>query len=590
MKFKLLGAVACVALASCHSSTTSSTVNTTNVNETTAANTAAPVPAGPSAQWAHFRDGFIDGWFKLDPAFAVYQGKHDFDGVMPDWSPAGLKAQGDYLRKAISDAQAFDKAKLSKEDAFERDYLVQVAKGKLFWLEDADQPHTNPAYYVGNGLDPNTYIARPYAPAKVRMEAIIKFFRQVPSAVWNIRTNLRTPMPESFIKYGVAAFAGFADYYRGDARKAFAGVHDKKMQKDLKDASEAAAIVMGDLAKWLGNQKKTATKDFALGPEKFQRMLAETEGVDTPLDQLEAAGEADLAKNQEALKQACAKYAPKKTVPACMEKMSANKPAGNDPVAEARRQIPMLRQFVVSHDIVSIPGTEQALVEESPPYNRQNSAYIDPPGPFDKGIPSVYYISPPDPSWPKAKQLGFVPGKMDLLFTSVHEVMPGHFVQFLHANRSPSLFGQLFVGYAYAEGWAHYAEEMMWDAGLGNGDPETHIGELSNALLRDCRFLSAIGMHARGMTQEQSYKMFREQCYQGEGDSDQQAARGTYDPAYLNYTLGKLMIRKLRDDWTATRGGRKAWKAFHDQFLSYGGPPIPLVRGAMMGTEAKSVF
>jgi len=587
MKFKLLGTVACIALASCNSSTKNTDVNQTSATNTTAA---APVARGPAKPWADFRDGFIDGWFKLDPAFAVYQGKHDFDGIMPDWSPAGLKAQADYLHKAITDAQAYDKAKLSKEDAFERDYLIQVAKGKLFWLEDADQPHTNPAYYVGNGLDPNTYIARPYAPAKVRMEAIIKFFRQVPSAAWNIRTNLRTPMPESFIKYGVAAFAGFADYYRGDARKAFAGVRDKKMQKDLKDASEAAATVMGDLAKWLGNQKKTATKDFALGPEKFQRMLAETEGVDTPLDQLEKAGEADLAKNQTALKEACAKYAPKKTIQACMDKMSANKPAGNDPVAEARRQIPMLRQFVLSHDIVSIPGTEQALVEESPPYNRQNSAYIDPPGPFDKGIPSVYYISPPDPTWPRAKQLGFVPGKADLLFTSVHEVMPGHFVQFLHANRSPSLFGQLFVGYAYAEGWAHYAEEMMWDAGLGKGDPETHIGELSNALLRDCRFLSAIGMHARGMSQADSYKMFREQCYQDDGNSDQQAARGTYDPAYLNYTLGKLMIRKLRDDWTATRGGRKAWKQFHDQFLSYGGPPIPLVRGAMMGTEAKSVF
>jgi len=173
----------------------------------------------------------------------------------------------------------------------------------------------------------------------------------------------------------------------------------------------------------------------------------------------------------------------------------------------------------------------------------------------------------------------------------VHEVMPGHFVQFLHANRSPSLFGRLFVGYAFAEGWAHYAEEMMWEAGLNNGDPETHVGQISNALLRDCRFLSAIGLHARGMTQDQSLKMFREQCYQDEGNSRQQAARGTYDPAYLNYTMGKLMIRKLRADWTASRGGRKAWKAFHDQFLSYGGPPIPLVRREMMGeATAKAVF
>jgi uncharacterized protein (DUF885 family) len=177
------------------------------------------------------------------------------------------------------------------------------------------------------------------------------------------------------------------------------------------------------------------------------------------------------------------------------------------------------------------------------------------------------------------------------MFTSVHEVMPGHFVQFLHANRSPSLFGQLFVGYAFAEGWAHYAEEMMWDAGLNNGDPETHIGQLANALLRDCRFLSAIGMHTGGMTQDQSRDLFVKQCFQDEGTARQQSARGTYDPAYLNYTLGKLMIRKLRNDWVATRGGRKAWKDFHDAFLSYGGPPIPLVRQAMMGApNAKAVF
>jgi uncharacterized protein (DUF885 family) len=581
MKVKLLSAVACVALAACQSST--STNNTTTVSNTT-------MTAAPAKPWAQFRDGFIDGLFKLDPAFAVYQGKHDYDGGIPDWSPAGLKAQADFFRKAIADSKAYDKAKMSKQDAFERDYLIQVARGKLFWLEDADQPHRNPAYYVGGGLDPNVYIARNYADAKTRMAAIIKFLRQVPSAAANIRTNLKTPMPASYLKYGVAGFRGFADYYTGDAKKAFAGVHDKQMQKDFADASVAASKAMTDLATWLDGQSGSATQDFALGADKFQRMLMETEGVDTPLDQLEAAGRADLKKNQDALKEACDKFAKGKTIEACVAKMSANKPAGNDPVAEARRQIPTLRAFVLANDIVSVPGTEQAKVEESPPYNRQNSAYIDPPGPFDKGIPSVYYISPPDPSWSKEKQLGFVPGKMDLLFTSVHEVMPGHFVQFLHANRSPSLFGQLFVGYAFAEGWAHYAEEMMWDAGLNNGDPETHIGQISNALLRDCRFLSAIGMHARGMTQADSYKMFREQCYQDEGNAEQQAARGTYDPAYLNYTMGKLMIRKLRDDWIATRGGRKAWKAFHDEFLSFGGPPIPLVRAAMMGGEAKAVF
>src|SRR4051794_22289768 len=162
MKVMLLSAVACVALAACNVST--STNNTTTVANTTTAVTAKP--------WPPFRDGFVEGLFKLDPAFAVYQGKHEYDGGIPDWSPAGLKAQADFFRKAIADAQAYDKTKMSKQDAFERDYLIQVARGKLFWLTDADQPHTNPAYYVGGGLDPNVYIARNYADAPTRMKAI----------------------------------------------------------------------------------------------------------------------------------------------------------------------------------------------------------------------------------------------------------------------------------------------------------------------------------------------------------------------------------------------------------------------------------
>src|SRR3546814_352410 len=161
--------------------------------------------------------------------------------------------------------------------------------------------------------------------------------------------------------------------------------------------------------------------------------------------------------------------------------------------SDLRRQLPVLRAFLVEKDIVTIPGTEQAQVEESPPYNRQNSAYIDIPGPYEKGLPSVYYISPPDPAWDKATQDAFIPGKKDLLFTSVHEVWPGHFLNFLHSNRAESIFGKLFVGYAFAEGWAHYTEEMMWEAGLGEGALETHIGQLSNAMLRDCRSISEHG-------------------------------------------------------------------------------------------------
>ena len=553
---------------------------------------AAAPPARPVAVkgqgWAAFRDGFIEAWFRLDPANAVYQGRHDFDGGLADWSAAGLQRQATFLRTSIARAKTF--TRLTGSDRFERDYLVQVAEGKLFWLSDADQPHRNPAYYVGGGLDPNVYIARNYAAPEVRMRALTRFLDNVPSRAMQIRANLKTPMPLSFVNYGVAGFNGFADYYNRGAVQAFAGAGTAADQARLKAAAAKASAAMRSLGTWLEAQRGTANQDFVLGAERFSRMLKATEGVDVPLAELERIGQEDLARNRAALAAACEAFTPGKSVPDCMAKMNDNKGKGG-PVATARRQLPMLRQFVVDKDIVSIPDQEQALVEESPPYNRQNSAYIDPPGPFEHGVPSVYYISPPDPSWDKATQDAFVPGEKDLLFTSVHEVMPGHFLQFRHAIHSPSKFGQLFVGYAYAEGWAHYAEEMMWDAGLGDGDPETHVGQLSNALLRDCRYLSAIGLHSGRMTQEQSRQMFVEQCYQDEGNARQQSARGTYDPAYLNYTLGKLMIRKLREDWIATHGGRTAWKQFHDQFLSYGGPPIPLVRQVMLNeATARAVF
>ncbi len=533
--------------------------------------------------WKSFVDATVARWLALDPAFAVYEGAHQYDGKLPDWSEAGLKAQGAFYRAVIAKAGAF--SGLSRDDAFERDYLVAVARGKLFWLEDGDQPHTNPSYYVGNGLDPNVYVSRSYADKPTRMKAMIAFFKGIPTAAAQIRANLKTPMPISFVDLGVDAFKGFADYYRGDARAAFADVDDPALQAEFKSTSQAAGEAMQALADWLAAQRASANTNYALGPAKFARMLKETELVDIPLGQLEAVAKADLKRNQDALKSACAAYAPGQSIPDCFAKMSADKPA-DGPVAEARREIPELAAFVREKDLLTIPGTKMAEVEESPPYNRANSAYMDPPGPLEPGATSVYYISPPDPTWPKEKQLGYIPGKADLLFTTVHEVMPGHYLQFLHSNASPSIVGKLWVGYGFAEGWAHYAEQMMWDAGLGDGAPEIHVGQLSNALLRDCRFLSAIGLHTGTMTQEQSKALFMTQCYTDEGNAEQQAARGTYDPEYLNYTLNKLMITKLREDWTATRGGRKAWKAFHDQFLSYGGPPVPLVRQAMMNEDA----
>jgi uncharacterized protein (DUF885 family) len=278
--------------------------------------------------------------------------------------------------------------------------------------------------------------------------------------------------------------------------------------------------------------------------------------------------------------------APGQTIAECIAQVQGNKPP-EGPVAGAQRQMSGLRQFLIDKDVVSIPGTEECKVDEAPPYQRANTAYINIPGPYEEGLSSTYYIAPPDTSWSEEEQKQYIPGEAPLMYITIHEVWPGHFLQFLHSNRSGSKFGQLFVGYAFAEGWAHYTEEMMYEAGWEEGNPEMHIGQLINALLRNVRYLSAIGLHTGTMTVEQSETMFKEYAYQDPGNARQQAARGTYDPGYLNYTLGKLMIMELREDWlTAHPDADK--KAFHDEFLSYGGPPIPLIREAMLDNTASS--
>jgi hypothetical protein len=314
-------------------------------------------------------------------------------------------------------------------------------------------------------------------------------------------------------------------------------------------------------------------------------MLKMTEGVDIPLGRLELIAKADLERNLNTLRRACEKFAPGKSVKECMALAEQDKVAGGDPVQAATNQLSGLREFLIQNDIVSIPGTQHCKVDQAPSYKAWNFAYINIPGPYENNLPSIYYISPPDPTWPKEKRDAYVPTKASLLFTSVHEAYPGHFLQYLHAHQTRSEIGKLFVGYGFSEGWAHYTEEMMHDAGLGADDPSLHLGQLQDALLRNVRFLSSIGLHTQGMTIEESKRMFRELAFQDEGNAEQQAVRGTFDPAYLNYTLGKLMIRKLRDDWTAKRGGRAAWKDFHDEFLRYGGPPIPLIRREMLGSD-----
>ena len=546
------------------------------------------VPAAPDVvvdTWEAFVERSIEETIHARPAWAVVQGRHEFDGQLPDWSRAGIEAEQARLHAMRDAAEAFGDDQLDEQQQFQREYLISRVDRDLFWIEKARWPFRNPEYYLGwlsDSLDPSPYLTLDYAPAEERMRAFVKYLQAIPVAAEQIRDNLEMPMPRTWVQLGIDAFGGYAAYFRDDVPAIWAQVGDARLKADFAQANEAAIAAMLELTEWLQSNLGKATDDFALGPELFLQMLWDTERVDISLEELEAIGRADLQRNQQALRDACEEFAPGEDVRDCFAMMAARK-GPDGPVITARGQLGEIKQFLEEQDLVSIPGTEEAMVDESPPYARSNFAYINIPGPYEKGQPSIYYISPPNPEWPEDVQAAYIAGEADQLFTSIHEVWPGHFLNFLHANRASWFFGRVFVGYAFAEGWAHYTEEMMIEAGLREGDPETRIGQISNALLRNARFLSTIGLHTQGWSVEDSKQFFMAEGFQSEGTAIQQAARGTYDPAYLNYTMGKLMIRRLRDDWVADHGGRDAWRAFHDAFLSYGGPPIPLVRQQMMG-------
>jgi len=549
-------------------------------------------PSLASQQWDKLTAGFIQSYLNARPSFAAQSGRHEFDGQLPDWSNHGIRREIARLHDQRDQVAAVDPKTLEPRERFDREYLLAVVDKDLFWMEKAKFPFSNPNWYLDQ-IDPDMYLNRNYAPLEVRMKAYIKYARGIPKMVNDIKANLQSPLPKTYVELGIAQFGGLADFYSKDVKATFASVSDPDLQKQLSEADTAAAQAMDALKRTLEEDRKQANDKFALGPDLYAQMVLKTEDVGVPIDQIEAAGRADLDRNTAALKSECDAYAPKATLAQCVAKMSAHKPK-EGAVEAARAQLAMLKDFIIKNNVVSIPGTDQAMVAEAPVYNRSNAAFIQVPGPYDHGVASVYNIAPPDPKWNKAEQLAYIPSEATLLFTSTHEVWPGHFLQFLHSNANPSKLEGLWVGYGFAEGWAHYSEEMMYEKGLGKGDPEKHIGQITDALLRDVRLLSSIGLHTHGMTVAQSEKMFREQAFQDPGNARQQAARGTYDPAYLSYTLGKLMIRKLRTDWVAkTRNASGAasaddqalWHDFHDKFLSFGGPPIPLLRKEMMGDQ-----
>ena len=510
-------------------------------------------------------------WAYLDarPNVGVRLGYHQYDGRLPNVSPDALDKEKTRLKESLRIFESIDRAKLSAVHQIERDVILFKIRSELFGFETLRSPWRNPIFY-NRAVSVLNYISRDYKSVEARARAIIAVAEGIGRFLGDAQANLDKEIPRPWLETALLQVKGNLEFVQNDIKPAMAELEDP-VAKELEAAIGKMAKALEKHKAFLETRQAQATDAYALGEETFLRMLAQTQGVKVDLKTLEAIAQADLERNLKALSKATQAMDPDKPTREVVAMVLADKPSVSGILNEAQRQATQMRQFLLDHDIVTIPSNDLAEARATPPFMRWNFAFLDSAGPFEeKSLPSFYYISPPDPQWSKEEQKAYIPGKTALLAVTIHEVWPGHFLHFLHAKQLDSVFLKSFGNYATVEGWAHYTEEMMWQAGVGNKDPRVHIGQLGNALLRNVRFISAIGLHTKGMTVEESKQLFEDQALQDPGNARQQAVRGTFDPMYLSYTLGKLMIMKLHEDWKAKMGDAYSLKAFHNTFLSYG--------------------
>jgi hypothetical protein len=555
------------------------------------ASSAAPAPGSADMAFAQLSNELYAAYFDGIPVgfsgtMGVGLGMHQYDGKLPDETPAALRARIAFLADARARLERLPADDLSTASRLERDVFVTRLRGDLFDLSTRRTPWRSPLHYLG-ALSLLNYTSRDYAPVDERARAVLAICGGSRAHLATARQNLEAKLPRASLGFAIQMIGGQIAFVEKDAAQALSGVTDPQLKTALAAGLVELVAQLSAFRDDLKGRLEQGTDDFALGSQAFLQMLEETEGVKIELATLERVGRADLQRNRRALEEAVQAFAPDKPFADALVAATADRPPASEVVALGREQVVTLRAFLASHPLVTIPANEQAEVRESPAFLRMNFASINQPGVFEtRPLPSFYFISPPDPKWSEAEQLAYVPSRQGLLFTTIHEVWPGHFLDRQRRVRLTSKILRSFGSYASNEGWAHYVEEMMWDEGVAGKDPRAHIAQLLQALMRNGRFLSAIGLHTQGMSVADAQKLFVEQAFQDVGTARQQATRGTLDPMYLNYTLGKLMILKLRADWRRKMGASFDLRAFHDQLLSYGDAPLPLIRRAMLGEDA----
>ena len=355
----------------------------------------------------------------------------------------------------------------------------------------------------------------------------------------------------------------------------------------MRAARTTAEAALARFLEWLREEEAPrATAEFALGSERYRRLLFVREGIETPIADVHRAGVADLTRNHDRLDALAREEGV--AVAELFHRLALDHPASGEVVPTAQGYVDETREFVRERDLVSIPELVRVRVEETPVWGRAlSTASMDSPGPFDTDSEGVYYVTPVDATWTPVQQEQWLRSlnRTMLRNITVHEVFPGHYLQYLHwrAGRG-SLTRKVYSSTSFVEGWAHYTEQLVIEAGLGSPRRNAEVAQIHDALLRDCRLLASIGLHTAGWSLEQATELFEREAHYDRLPAEREAIRGTFNPEYFCYTMGKLAILDVRARTLASQFGGSL-KRFHDTLLSFGSPPIGLLPTLLAGAS-----
>jgi uncharacterized protein (DUF885 family) len=533
----------------------------------------------PSEPFPHFVDDYLTYLYEVLPSFAGLDGVHVHDDLLEDLSrPAldnHLRTLGGFGRRL----HQIDPAHLSRVERVDHPIAAANIEARMYELETVRTWERNPHVYaeiLGSSLAGQALFA--YAPEQERARRVVSKLRQVPRFVQAARDNVKE-CPGIFVKVGLESWRGTLKFIANDLPKAFSGLDDLHILGDLADTSADASASIRTYLDYLETDLAPRAKaSFRLGRERFEQKLKLEEGVSIGADRLLTIALRELAAIQQEFRAVAGRLNGGDPVEAWRKAKNEHPAAGElIPVAEA--QVDELEQFVKQQGLVSLPSAEPVVVAPSPDFYRWAFASMWTPGPFEsKPSRAYYYLTDVDREWSANRQEEHL---RDFNFPtlwniSIHEVYPGHFLHFRHLRHVESKVRKstLFAPASFVEGWAHYCEHMMIEAGFRRGEVEIRLGQLAEALVRLARFVVAIRLHCEDLSVEQGMRFFRDEAYLEEATARREAERGTFDPTYLVYSLGKLMMLKLRDDYKAQQGAKYSLRSFHDAVLGQGSAPF----------------